>query len=164
MFVDQRLAGQQSDAADHADQAARGVGAAAEAEHVDLVAGLAGAAGGVVQRQKAIRLGDVAEQPQTERAAEQPVDPVPAGADAADVVHELLNAVRYASASVSTVRAIFSMLVTFSFSGRFQVPSQQITIRFISGTPTRAVDGGPETVVPTTGFSRIGEPYTPPNP
>jgi hypothetical protein len=35
--------------------------------------------------------------------------------------------------SIATVRAIFSIFVMFSLSGRFQVPSQQMTRRFMLG-------------------------------
>jgi DHA1 family inner membrane transport protein len=41
--------------------------------------------------------------------------------------------------SVSIVRAIFSMFVTFSFSGLFHVPSQQMTRRFMSESSQRTL-------------------------
>jgi hypothetical protein len=40
--------------------------------------------------------------------------------------------------AVATVRAIFSMFVTWSLSGRFQVPSQQITSRLPAGAGCQA--------------------------
>jgi hypothetical protein len=40
--------------------------------------------------------------------------------------------------AVATVRAIFSMFVTWSLSSRFQVPSQQITSRLPAGAGCQA--------------------------
>jgi hypothetical protein len=83
---DQRLAGQQPHPADHPDQAAGGVGATAEAEHEDLVAGV------VVEGQEPVSRPDVVEEPEAEGTAEDPVDEVAAGPHAAEVEHQLLDA------------------------------------------------------------------------
>src|SRR5205085_3753855 len=84
LLLDERLAREQAGFADHPAQGPRGVGAAAEAEDVDLVAGH------VVGGEEAVAGQDVVEQPEAERSAEDAVDAV-ADPDAAEVEHGLLD-------------------------------------------------------------------------
>ena len=86
--------GNAADGPDHAGQRARGVGAAREAENVDLVGRIVRCfAGIVVEREKGQAALDVALQPGAEHAAQELVDRS-AAANPAVVVDDLLDAVR----------------------------------------------------------------------
>ena len=98
-----------------------GVRASAEPEEVYLIPG------GVVVHQEPVGVLDDLYDPLAEAPAPQVVDQ-PAGPDARIVEHDLARAVMRLG---RIARAVFTTLVGCSWPGTFQVPSQQITIRFV---------------------------------
>jgi len=103
LVLDQRVAGQQADPADHPHEAAGGVGAAAEPEDEDLVTGL------VVQCQEAVGGRHMGEEPQPESAAQHAVQPVPVGAHSSDVLDELLHVGTFPAVGLDRARDLLDV-------------------------------------------------------